>query len=542
MTQLHSRKRLPDSRIELYGECVDVLLYAWREQDTQQRLAAALDLGTAWTREHTRDVLGHLGYRAHELETVPDPERAADLPEQEVIQVGVEFFTNYLTQAATPQGQSRYGRAESFLKVIAESSNGLFQQVNQTIYAFPHRTFQEYFAAMRLNSDLYWPEELDELGTRWLHVIDNEQWHEVLKVAISAFNTPKDIKIAAQALEEMVETCDLSTNAGAKRAGMIAELLNELNRDMLTGVRRYKELPATLINHYLWPLVEQPAPAVDLHTRFNAGLLLGTFGDPRPGVATLEPDWVEIPTGPFLCGSSAEDEYADSDEKPQQTINLPCYWISRYPVTNAQYTRFIEAGGYINAAWWPAGWEECLKEGWTAPREWDDPDFNHPNQLVVAISLYESLAYCTWLSEQLGYVVTLPTDAEWEKAARGADGRRYPWGNTWQPGYANSAEAEFRRTSPVGMFPQGHSPCGALDMAGNVWEWTLSAYQNDDRTNRLFLVDIKNKIDVSLCGGAWDDDPRFLRCASRYWSKPYSGMSYLGFRLLTCESAKYSRE
>ena len=105
--------------------------------------------------------------------------------------------------------------------------------------------------------------------------------------------------------------------------------------------------------------------------------------------------------------------------------------------------------------------------------------YNLPNHPVVAVSWYEALAFCNWLGEKLGVKVSLPTEAQWEKAARGTDGRQYPWGEKITPDHANYAETKIDATSAVGIFPKGASPYGALDMSGNVWEWCLTKWRDD---------------------------------------------------------------
>jgi len=163
------------------------------------------------------------------------------------------------------------------------------------------------------------------------------------------------------------------------------------------------------------------------------------------------------------------DDMAYDDEQPQQRLTLPAYRISQYLITNAQYEAFVQDGGYTGRwrrCWTQAGWQ--LKAKRTAPEKYGGV-FDLPNHPVVNVTWYEAMAFCGWLSDKLGQPVTLPTEAQWEKAARGPDGRRYPWGQEITPEHANYDETGIGTTTAVGVFPLGASPCGALDMAGNAW-------------------------------------------------------------------------
>jgi formylglycine-generating enzyme required for sulfatase activity len=172
----------------------------------------------------------------------------------------------------------------------------------------------------------------------------------------------------------------------------------------------------------------------------------------------FEPEMVLIRAGEFLMGSDpAKDEDAEDDEQPQHTLHLPDYFLARTPITNAQYAAFVEVTGYETPDLWNAGKPPSGRE-------------NHPVELV---SWPDAVAYCRWLAEVTGRAYCLPSEAEWEKGARGTDGRIYPWGDEWYPKFCNAMEWG---TMPVGAYPQGASPHDLLDMVGNVWEWTRSLY------------------------------------------------------------------
>jgi formylglycine-generating enzyme required for sulfatase activity len=182
-------------------------------------------------------------------------------------------------------------------------------------------------------------------------------------------------------------------------------------------------------------------------------------------------------------GSSDADTMAHNDEKPQHRLELPTYWMGKTPVTNAQFRPFVAGDGYRNRDYWTeAGWEWREESKIMTPRYWDDMKWNGDDYPVVGVSWFEAVAYCRWLTAQTGIPFRLPTEAEWEKAARGPDGRIWPWGNIWEDGRCNSKEAGKERTTPVGSFPDGASPYGVLDMAGNVWEWCATKWQKSTPT------------------------------------------------------------
>lgn len=144
------------------------------------------------------------------------------------------------------------------------------------------------------------------------------------------------------------------------------------------------------------------------------------------------------------------------------------------------------------------------------------------------VDWYEALAFCRWLSFKTGVNINLPTEQQWEKAARGTDGREYPWGVEFESSYCN-ADFTLGETSAVGIYPQGQAPCGALDMAGNVWEWCLNKYNSSE----VIAPDLSGGNRV-IRGGSWGDDTDILRCALRYEDRPRYRYYDLGFRLVNC--------
>ncbi|NIW94495.1 MAG: SUMF1/EgtB/PvdO family nonheme iron enzyme [Phycisphaerae bacterium] len=257
----------------------------------------------------------------------------------------------------------------------------------------------------------------------------------------------------------------------------------------------------------------------------------------------FEPQTVRVPAGGFLMGSDPRlDKAAQDDEQLQYKVELAGYRIGGYPVTNDQYRHFIEAGGYTEACrhcWTETGWELKEREEWAEPRYWRETKLNKPDQPVVGISWYEAVAYCRWLSEQTGKLYRLPTEAEWEKAARGTDGRIYPWGNEWDVTKLNSEEAGPGGPTSIRQYsPDGDSPYGVADMAGNVWEWCATngtsfkpypynATENEWNDDYLEGTDIR-----MLRGGSWYLNQDFARCARRLRYSPIYRYDYVGCRLV----------
>jgi len=263
-------------------------------------------------------------------------------------------------------------------------------------------------------------------------------------------------------------------------------------------------------------------PKTEPPRRLAIGDRLAELGDPRPGVGLdanglPDIDWVEIPGGPFI--------YQDGEK-----LELPTFHISRFPITNAQYQAFIDAGGYEKSggvkrsSWWKG-----LKKPEPEASYW--PQANRPR---TDVDWYEAVAFTRWLGAQLGREIRLPTEQQWEKAARGAEGLQYPWGNEYRSGYANVDETETKdgpwyleQTTAVGLYPQGQSPWGVLDMAGNVWEWCLNKHKHPEVT----AADSSGDSRV-VRGGSWLGNPDLARASLRGWPYPDLRDNRRGFRVV----------
>lgn len=246
--------------------------------------------------------------------------------------------------------------------------------------------------------------------------------------------------------------------------------------------------------------------------------------------AYYEPETVPVPAGPFRMGSSAPG--APPHEQPEHNVELPAFRIGVYPVTNAQYEVYVRQTEQLVPA--RLGWV-----GQRAPVERQ----NHP---VAGVTLYEALAYCRWLSEQTGRAYGLPNEAQWEKAARGTDGRLYPWGDTWRENRCHFGE---RSMAAVDAYPP-QSPYGCFDMVGNVREWTCSLWGErsrspDPRYGYPWAADGRNECGAGehlrriVRGGASQDERAALRCCARQSYMPTRGgppRKPHGFRVVLLEA------
>ena len=230
-----------------------------------------------------------------------------------------------------------------------------------------------------------------------------------------------------------------------------------------------------------------------------------------------EPRWITIPAGEFWMGSDEKDSYASSEEKPLHKVFVSEFRIAPTPVTNEQYQLYIQATGAKAPQHWKNG---------QPPQD----KLDHP---VVYVSWEDAQKYCQWLSKQTGKAVRLPTEAEWEKAARGEQDKRiYPWGDEFDKTKCNTNESGIGGTSSVGRFPNGASPYDCLDMSGNVWEWTQdwfdeAYYQHSPEKDPQGPDDGDYR---SVRGGSFWYDQRFARVADRLRYTPGFVSGLIGFR------------
>ncbi|MEW2519881.1 ergothioneine biosynthesis protein EgtB [Actinacidiphila alni] len=265
-----------------------------------------------------------------------------------------------------------------------------------------------------------------------------------------------------------------------------------------------------------------------------------------PADAAVLPSEVLVPGGPFTMGTS-DEAWALDNERPHHTVDVAPFWLDTVPVTNGDYLAFIAAGGYTDPRWWTeAGWQHVQEAGLEAPLFWSydtaagvwtrrvfgRTEPVRTDEPVVHVCWYEADAYARWAGRRL------PTEAEWEKAARhdpaSGRSRRYPWGDA-DPGpeHANLGQAHLR-PAPAGSYPAGAAPCGARQLIGDVWEWTSSdfaaypgfeAFPYKEYSDVFFGPDYK-----VLRGGSFGADQVAVRGTFRNWDYPIRRQIFAGFR------------
>jgi len=246
-----------------------------------------------------------------------------------------------------------------------------------------------------------------------------------------------------------------------------------------------------------------PPPPTPTPLPTNTPAPEGAEATPAPAVTDI---MVEIPAGPFTMGTDS----GDPNEAPAHEVDLPTFMMDKFEVTNADFAVFVETTGYETYA------EKEGRTGWRAA--YSEGKDNHP---VVYVTFDDALAYCTWAGKRL------PTEAEWEKAARGPEGFPFPWGDDWDPTKANVKESGLRGTATVGSYPpNGYGLC---DTAGNVWEWVDSpyeAYPGSDYQDSKYSPDLRG-----LRGGGWFDSEEQVRATNRNAGDPTTTANDdIGFR------------
>ena len=364
-------------------------------------------------------------------------------------------------------------------------------------YGFIHLTFEEYLASVAIalsgqgNSEPIVSQLSEHLG--------EQPWREVSLLAVSYLGVIQQLdSVAGEVVEALADT--------QKPDALI--LAGEAVLDALPA-----GVPLSSKEHVVQALIPTMQNSdTTPQTRQRAGQILGKLGWQPTDLDTF----IKIPAGKFLYG----------EKKEEREIKNP-FWMAKYPVTNLQFARFMQAGGYDEKSFWSKkGWEYRQKNKWQEPRYWEDRDFNNLISPVVGISWFEAEAYAKWLNQQSlpfakpeNYHVVLPTEEEWEYAARGSDGREYPWEGEFDAKFANTEKSGDIGTTAICTYPQGQSPFGVQDLSGNVFEWTNSWYDKDEATR-------------VLRGGSWYDNSWSARCAYRYDSYPDFGASSIGFRIV----------
>lgn len=516
---------LPERRVELYAKYVETLLSSWNR---------ARGLGRAPTRDldvvETVKVLAPLALWMHTVSPGVGLVKTGELQEE-------------LQRLYRERGEGQAEKAaRQFLKDVRDHASLLLER-GPGRYGFIHLTFEEYLAAVALAQQ--GQESVEPVVQAMLARVEEPAWREVHLLAVGYLGIVQQREKAAGSVVEGL------LKAGAQSKGRSVVLAGEAVADAGSG-----SIPPVVRAQTVEALLKTMTDdqAAEPATRAAAGNALATLGDPRVEVVprTLDDvgtmEFCYVPSGPFVMGDGSR-----SYDNESLTNG---YWIAKYPVTVAQYDWFVRDGGYSRGEFWA----EAQQRGFWKNGKYNKPglvewvsarsSFGHPFDLAnhpVRLSCSEAAAFCRWLTVRWqtslpeGYAAQLPSQAEWEKAARG--GRRvstcalrrslssglitnsdveevdnpcptrsFPWGDRFEANRANSYESSIRATSSVGAFPGGEALCGTLEMSGNVSEWCRDG--------------------VALRGGAWNDGEYSVRCSARNQLMPDVRPASTGFRVV----------
>jgi formylglycine-generating enzyme required for sulfatase activity len=482
---------LPHRRVELYKLYMETLLRSWNRARSLDRAPIGPEIDFS----PTQCLLAKLAL--HLRQTNPQ----GGLIDEAAMRA-------YLLKHYLDDGYSRAEadtQAKGFLDSVHHYSNLLIEKGHQQ-YGFIHLTFEEYLAGFGLSL-----EAGGNLPAKIAECLETPRhWKETLLLALGVMTVVNPNQEKAQAvLNSLLES------AKPEAILFAGEVLVDVGASVLGN------LMARRIQEKLLALGQNGGENIGLRRR--AGLLLGDSG-------WLPEDldvFIKIPKGPCLLGEPKAQAMIEED-----------YWIGKYLVSNAQYKRFMDAGGYTRREWWTEeGWRHCVDKHWRGPEYWEEARFNNPLCPVVGISWFEAQAYCRWLEGQVQahpeayglsaaasahWAVRLPTIEESERAARGAEGLEFPWGEALRLECLNCAEAwtgveAEQGSTAVNLFTQGASPEGLFDSAGNVWEWTSSLDSDGNPYIR---------------GGSWGGVPGVARGAYRGRDRPNHRNNNLGFRVL----------
>jgi formylglycine-generating enzyme required for sulfatase activity/energy-coupling factor transporter ATP-binding protein EcfA2 len=511
---------LPNHRVELYELYLKTLISAWSK-------ARALDkkpVGPPLDYLQTISVLGPLA-----LWLRKENPTAGLVTEERLIDWLTRFFMG--EDWGLKRGEAAKA-ARDFLDSVHKYSNLLLER-GQGRYGFIHLTFEEALAARGLVQ--LGQLNLDDSLAVIRGCLADPAWRETILLAVGVWGLVREEPRRAGEVVRAMLKMDCAGDDACRNvlmAGACLEDVGDLGLGRVVAGEVIEALLAACRNRALPPTTQR-----------DAGFSLGRVG--------WQPDdldaFVTIPAGPFMY------------QNGQKVVIKQPYQIAKYPVTNLQYRRFVDAGGYEKREYWSDDgwawrtgtydsqatekWEKDVlaqrsKEKRHEPFFWHDLKWNNPLAPVVGVSWFEAEAYCKWLAKEQGRPMRLPTEEEWERAARHTDGREYPWGETFDRDRLNSAEFwggkddldwkrwvddkgyEVGSTTIVGQFETGNSAAGASDMSGNVWEWTNSWYDEEH-------------IRRSVRGGSWFDDRVVARCAIRDRYIPVVFDTVSGFRVFS---------
>lgn len=572
----HKQAKLPDQRVELYRGVVALFLQG---KDVDRGTTDEWErLGLNLVESEKELLLARLALTMHERGAgdVEGQKRqgARTVPED----VPLSSFEQQLIEARKCSKEQAPHVARNLLQWL-EVRSGLLRR-NDFGVEFSHFGYQEYLVAVALATQ---SRSDDDLLADVLKRMMDDWWNEPLRLLLALLAGRAETLLAALA------------NAGEVGKGPFN--WRRQGRGLALAMGAVRDIPSSFIPHsegYVRKKLDgllSPSSNAKATDRIEALEALGRVGDSRLGMEKAD-RWVPLPAATFTMGDKLYPEnyqFTDLDGTKYKTRDIVTpehpvtltqpFSIGRYPVTYQEYASFVEEGGYRTRDWWgDDGWKwlqlkgqdfdryfqslidtQKVQKNWRAnfepsplPYFWDNARFNAPNQPVIGVSWWEARAYCRWLTAQLsqekpawwrvGMEVRLPTEAQWEYAARGIEGRRYAWGDAPEPDEESANfDSKVGRTTPVGAYPRGTTPTGISDMTGNVWEWCADvwnpkAYRRAKGGSPVLnpKEGIKNAhelLDVFLVrGGAWNGSPVLLRAAFRSWNGAGDRYANLGFR------------
>ncbi len=486
------RVKLPDRRAELYAEAVDVLLGKWDEARGVKEISIFMD--KPFDAGDKRLVLQRIALAMHE-------KQQKEIDAEKLRGMLVDLFEPNLKDSR--EAERSAGR---FMNVI-EQRSGLLTARGTGVYAFSHLTFQEYLAALAVAAgDDYVNHSLRRVHDRW--------WREVILLEAGYLSTQSkerttrliraiaDLKDKSEPYYNLVMAAECIRDVGANRVE--GDLEREVRRRLRMGLEKPPRLLSRVFKRFGpkgW--IERRSVVMNALARAGAGYWNPPFG---------EPEWREVPAGPFWMGGGWENVHQ---------VYMDKYAIALTPVSNAQYHLFIKSAGYDP----PDHWED------------DRPPRGEESHPAVNVSWLDAIAYCRWMSMVTAKSIALPTEAQWEKAARGDKDRRlYPWGDDFKSAYCNTYELGYKGSTPVGIFREGKSPYGCLDMVGNVWEWCLDWYGEYASERVGNPSGPPSGTHRTMRGGCWLNSAKYCRATIRVKDVPAHRDLIVGFRVVNLQN------